>query len=77
MLVSEAEIHAAMRLLAERERWIVEGSAGVALAGCLRTAQHLQGARVAVVLCGRNILLEKFLTAVGGPSSSDRAAAGE
>lgn len=65
VLVSEDEIRAAMRLLAEQERWIVEGSAGVALAGCLKLADVLRGARVAVVLCGRNIGFEKFLAAVG------------
>jgi threonine dehydratase len=64
VLVSEGEIRAAMRLLAEQERWVVEGSAGVALAGCLKLAEVLHGARVAVVLCGRNIVFEKFLAAV-------------
>lgn len=65
VFVSEPQIGAAMRLLAEKERWIVEGAAGVALAGLMKSADELSGARVAVVLCGRNIALETFLAATG------------
>ncbi|HET9389863.1 MAG TPA: threonine/serine dehydratase [Steroidobacteraceae bacterium] len=64
--VSEAEIGAAMRSVAQSEHWIVEGAAGVALAGLFKQAASYRGRRVAVVLCGRNILLETFLRAVGG-----------
>ena len=64
VLVSEGEIGEAMALLAEQERWIVEGSAGVALAGFLKMADEMRDARVAVVLCGRNIGFEKFLQAI-------------
>ncbi|MDH0343100.1 MULTISPECIES: threonine/serine dehydratase [Chromobacterium] len=63
-LVSEADIRAALRLLAQTERWMVEGAAGVALAGLLQLAPRYQGKKVAVVLCGRNIVLGKFLSAV-------------
>ncbi|MFV2091246.1 MAG: threonine/serine dehydratase [Pseudomonadales bacterium] len=65
VLVSEAEISSAMKNLVEHERWVVEGAAGVALAGCLRLAPDFAGARVAVVLCGRNIAFEKFQAAIG------------
>lgn len=61
--VSEVEIGNAMRLLAERERWIVEGAAGVAMAAMLQRADKLVGQRVAVVLCGRNIDFERFTAA--------------
>lgn len=61
VFVSEAEIAAAMATLAREERWIVEGSAGVALAGCLQHAALLGGRSVAVVLCGRNIDLDRFI----------------
>ncbi|RII77456.1 threonine/serine dehydratase [Pseudomonas monteilii] len=64
VLVSEAEIMAAMRDVASSERWIIEGAAGVAVAGMKKLAEHYQGKRVAVILCGRNILLDKFLEAV-------------
>lgn len=62
--VSEAEIGSAMRLVAQTEHWIVEGSAGVALAGMAKRAQAFGNGKVAVVLCGRNIALERFLYAI-------------
>ncbi len=55
MLVEEAGILAAMRLLLHTEHWLVEGAAGVALACFLKEAAHYRGKRVAVVLCGRNL----------------------
>lgn len=63
-LVTESGIHAAMRLLAEKERWMVEGSAGVAMAGLIGTANQVKGRNVAVLLCGRNISLGRFIEAV-------------
>jgi threonine dehydratase len=62
--VSEAEIGRAMRMIADAEHWIVEGAAGVALAGLVKRAESFRGQKVAVVLCGRNIALEKFLYAI-------------
>ncbi|PHP85775.1 serine/threonine dehydratase [Burkholderia sp. AU18528] len=63
-LVSEEEIKAAMKLLAQTDRWMVEGAAGVALASMLKLAHMYQGRALAVVLCGRNIMLDKFIEAV-------------
>jgi threonine dehydratase len=62
--VSEADIGRGMRMIADAEHWIVEGSAGVALAGLARRAEAFRGKKVAVVLCGRNIALERFLYAI-------------
>ena len=62
--VSEQEIADAMRRIASAERWMVEGAAGVALAGLVKTAAAWRGRQVAVVLCGRNISLETWLAAV-------------
>jgi threonine dehydratase len=62
--VTESQIAAAMRHIAASERWIVEGAAGVALAGLVQLAREYQGRKVAVVLCGRNIAFETFLNAV-------------
>jgi len=64
VLVSEDEIRAAMRDIASSERWIIEGAAAVAGAGMQKLAGRYQGKRVAVILCGRNIVLDKFLEAV-------------
>ena len=63
-LVTEEEIMAAMKLLAQTDRWMVEGAAGVALASMLKLSSQYQGRAVAVVLCGRNIMLNKFIEAV-------------
>lgn len=64
LTVSEDEIAHAMRLVAEGERWMIEGAAGVAVAGLIQTAERYRGKKVAVVLCGRNIAVETFLDAM-------------
>ncbi|CNH33791.1 pyridoxal-phosphate dependent protein [Yersinia aldovae] len=64
VLVSEQEIKDAMRLIARTDRWMIEGAAGVALAAALKLAPDWQGKKVAVVLCGKNIVLEKYLGAI-------------
>ena len=64
VLVSEDEIKNAMKRLAQTDRWMVEGAAGVAIASFLQVAPSYRGRAVAIVLCGRNILLEKFVEAV-------------
>jgi threonine dehydratase len=67
--VSEAEIAAGMRAVAEAEHWMVEGSAGVAMAGLMQRRDEWRGKKVAVVLCGRNIGVEKFMGAMAQPAS--------
>jgi threonine dehydratase len=62
--VTEDEIARAMRMIAENERWMVEGTAGVAMAGLVQRARDYRGQTVAVVICGRNIALETFLSAM-------------
>lgn len=66
IVVTEAEIAAAMRRVAATDHWMVEGAAGVALAGLAKEADRYRGKTVAVVLCGRNIALDTYLAAVGG-----------
>ncbi|MGH7106962.1 MAG: threonine/serine dehydratase [Acetobacteraceae bacterium] len=68
--VNEPEIAAAMRAIASADHWIVEGAAGVALAGLVKVASAWQGRRVAVVVCGRNIAIETFLGAIGAPAAA-------
>lgn len=64
VLVTEDEIADAMRCLAAEERYMVEGAAGVALASFLQVASRYQGKKVAVIVCGRNITLQKYLRAI-------------
>ncbi|MGH7898949.1 MAG: threonine ammonia-lyase [Candidatus Binatia bacterium] len=63
--VSEAEIAAAVLLLLERTKLVVEGAGATALAACLGPLRReLAGKRVAVVLSGGNIdvnLLDRIL----------------
>jgi threonine dehydratase len=63
--VSESEIGASMSRLAETEHLMVEGAAGVALAGLVKCASAYRGRKVAVVLCGRNIAPQAFAAVVG------------
>lgn len=74
VLVSESEIHAAMRLIAEQERWIVEGAAGVAVAGLLKEHARYAGQNVVVVLCGRNIAPAKWQAMLNSQAAVNRAA---
>ncbi len=62
VLVSEAEIASAMRDIAASERFIIEGSAGVAVAAALKTANDYRGKKIAVVICGRNIDIDTYRT---------------
>jgi len=64
LTVSEAEIASAMRAVAQADRWMIEGAAGVAVAGLMKSAGAYAGRKVAAIVCGRNIALDKFLHAV-------------
>lgn len=62
LLVSEDEIRAAMVHYIDHQHQLLEGAAGVALAGLDKWVadreQELDGARLGVVICGTNISLE-------------------
>jgi threonine dehydratase len=64
LTVTEAEIASAMRTIAQTDRWMIEGAAGVAVAGLLKCAHAYPGRKLAAIVCGRNIALDKFLHAV-------------
>ncbi|GAM27017.1 hypothetical protein SAMD00019534_101920 [Acytostelium subglobosum LB1] len=64
VLVSEEEIKSAMKLIANTDRFMIEGAAGVPLAAALKTANHYQNKNIVVVLCGRNIMLEKYIKSI-------------
>lgn len=55
VLASEEEILGAMRLMWRTKKWQIEGSAGVALAAFMKTADRYQGKTVAVIICGGNL----------------------
>ncbi|HVH36619.1 MAG TPA: pyridoxal-phosphate dependent enzyme [Tahibacter sp.] len=56
--ISEAQIVAAMRLIWERLKQVVEPSSATVLAAILRHPQHFAGKRVGVVLSGGNVDLD-------------------
>lgn len=53
--VSEEEIRASLVGFIDAEHQLIEGSAAVAIASLLKTADRFKGRSVAVVLCGGNI----------------------
>jgi threonine dehydratase len=62
--VSEDEIRVAMRLVIGRHHTLIEGAAGVAVAGFLQTLDRWSGQRVVILLCGANVgpsVLKKIL----------------
>jgi threonine dehydratase len=65
VLVSEADILGAMKLILEKERWLVEGAAALPVAAYLRQAKDYAGKNIAILLCGRNIPLQKLRKALG------------
>jgi threonine dehydratase len=60
VLVSESEIRDAMRLIMDRHHTLIEGAAGVAVAGLLKERDRFAGRNVVVVLCGANISRERL-----------------
>jgi threonine dehydratase len=58
LLVSDAEVLSAMRLIWERLKQVVEPSAAVPLAAVLRHRQHFAGRRVGLILSGGNVDLD-------------------
>lgn len=55
VLVSEAQIAAAMRQFIDFEHQLIEGAAGVALAAMLKQREVVAGRKVVVLVCGGNI----------------------
>jgi threonine dehydratase len=77
--VDESLIKTAMWAIAEHDHWMIEGAAGVALAGLANLREEMRGKTVAVVVCGRNIDANTFSTALQAATptrltSNDRAA---
>lgn len=61
LVVSEAEIQSAMKLIYDHHGWVVEGAAGVPLASLTKSGRSFdQDTKVALVLCGGNVDQKKF-----------------
>ncbi|MBC7185975.1 MAG: threonine/serine dehydratase [Calditrichaeota bacterium] len=63
VLVSEEEIRAALRQVFEEHRLVIEGAAGVAVAGALNFLRQTlpdRHANAAIILCGGNIAIDRF-----------------
>jgi threonine dehydratase len=60
VLVSEEEIKEGMRLVIDHHHTLVEGAAGVAVAGYLKEKDRCAGRNVAIVLCGGNISRDRL-----------------
>jgi len=56
--VTESEIKESLRQYLQVHHMLIEGSAAVALAGCLKQSDRMAGKNVVVILCGANISLE-------------------
>lgn len=61
ILVSDAELRGAIRLLFETTRQVAEGAGAAAAAAALRRRDELRDRRVGLVLSGGNIALEQFV----------------
>tara|TARA_R110002049_G_scaffold9444_4_gene48032 strand:+ start:2620 stop:3597 length:978 start_codon:yes stop_codon:yes gene_type:complete len=66
-VISEARIGAAMRLYMDAEHQLLEGAAGVAVAGLLEEPGRFAGKNVVVLVCGANISRSKLATILADP----------
>lgn len=64
VLVSEARIADAMRAFIDNHHMLLEGAAGVALAGLLIAGDRYAGQEVVVIVCGGNISRETLRTII-------------
>lgn len=55
ILVSESEIIHAMRMIYKAHNFIIEGAAGVAVAGLMQYQKHLKHKKAVVIICGGNV----------------------
>jgi threonine dehydratase len=66
ILVGDDAINAAIRLLAEHAKLVVEGAGAAALAGALKMGEQLRGKRVVGIVSGGNIPLDRFAAVLAG-----------
>ena len=64
VLVDEDAIAAAMRMYMDAEHQLIEGAAGVAIAGMLARKVELTGRNVVIIVCGANISRDALRTVI-------------
>lgn len=60
VLVSEEEIIAAMRLIWERMKIIIEPSSAVPIAAAIKSKDRFKGKRIGIIISGGNVDLSKL-----------------
>jgi threonine dehydratase len=60
VLVTDAEINDAIRLLARHAKQVAEGAGAASLAAAIKLGEQLKGKRVVGILTGGNMTLERF-----------------
>ena len=65
VLVNEQQIGDAMRVYMARENDVIEGAAGVAVAGLLAMREAIRNRRIVIVICGGNIGAETLASVQG------------
>lgn len=65
VLVSDAEINDAIRLLAQHGKQVAEGGGAASLAGAIKLREQLQGKKVVCILTGGNIPMDRFAALIG------------
>lgn len=70
VVVDEEQIVAAMRAFMSSEGGVIEGAAGVAVAGMLARRDELAGQKIVVIICGGNIADEKLRNCLCDATSS-------
>ena len=58
ILLSEKEIEEGIIHMIEKERVLVEGAAGTSVAALIKMKEQLEGKRVGIIVCGKNISLD-------------------
>jgi len=72
LLVTDAEINDAIRLLAVNAKQIAEGAGAASLAGAVKLRDRLSGKKVVGILTGGNLPLDRFATVLANPNLSAR-----
>lgn len=66
LLVTEDEIRGAMKFMYDKDRMMMEPSAGAAVAALFRNEMGWRGLHIGVVICGGNIDRETFMSLIQG-----------